>query len=67
MLNIIDKYVKAKLNKDLILKLDSDDLDMDVYANSDFVALWAYEGNHNHTSVKSKIMFSMNCVIPNCI
>ena len=45
------------MNKGLILRPDSDNLDMNINVDSDFAGLWPYEENQDPTSVKSRIGF----------
>jgi hypothetical protein len=53
----IGQYLKGTLEEGLILKPDTDHMDIDCYVDSDFAGLWPWEDKNDPSCVKSRMGF----------
>ena len=61
----IGQYLKATMNEGLILKPDTDHIDIDCYVDSDYAGLWPWEDKHDSSYVKSGMGFVIS--LANCL
>ena len=55
----IGQYLKGTIEEGLILKPNCDDINIDIYVDSDFAGLWPYEDKEDGTCVKSRMGYAM--------
>ena len=59
-LKYVDIHLRETRTKGAVVKIDRDSVQLDIFANADFVGLFVSEGKNDPVSEKYRIVFLLN-------